>query len=133
MFHQDGDGVIMAQAKYYNFGIFLITGISGSIFSMAFSMLIAKLKLIRFRKVLNYIGQNTLTIFVTHQFFLTIVKDILSKININASNYIAVIVIKIISIHYITAIIITTISIIGGLAIDKIIKLDIWRKEKVNT
>ena len=107
----------MAQAKYYNFGIFLITAISGSIFTMVLSMLISKLKLVKIKNVISYIGQNTLTLFVTHKFFLSNLSNIFSNINIP---------------NYIVVIIITIITISGGLAIDKIIKLNIWRKEKVN-
>ena len=110
----------MAQAKYYNFGIFLITAISGSIFTMALSMLISKINLVKVKNIINYIGQHTLTIFVTHQFFLIIMSDIFSKINMKIPNYILVMIT-------------TIVALLGGLAIDKIIKLDIWRKEKVNT
>lgn len=72
--------VVMALSQYGNFPLFLIGGVTGSVFVVSLSMLLNRLK---WKKVIIKIGQSTILILAIHQQYINIIEKMVIIYGIN--------------------------------------------------
>ena len=72
--------VLMAEAKYGSMPLFLLTALSGILFTMAVSLLLDSIfaPTGRVSRALTYVGKNTLAIFVVQKPFILILRKVFS-------------------------------------------------------
>lgn len=103
----DSKYIMMAEAKYGNFLIFIISALSGCICTMGISIILSKILNQKIKNVLIYIGQNTLVIFLTHKIFINLFCKITEFISVK---------------DYIVLIFVTVLTVVSSIIVGKIIE-----------
>ena len=88
--HTDVGYVLMANAVYGNYLWFSVTALAGSIAVIAIARLVEMIKCRK--KLILYIGQNTLGIFVVHKPFVELFRKIALRAGIDSNNIVTVII-----------------------------------------
>lgn len=88
-----GGYVMVAEARYGNYLLYIASAVGGTIFSFALSFLLARIRNRFFVRSLQFIGQNTMTIFAVHKFVIHTMQNALQGISIPSAAGAAIILV----------------------------------------
>lgn len=103
-----GGYVMVAEARYGNYLLYIASAAGGTVFSVALSFILARIKNTIFIKTFQLIGQNTMIIFAIHKFVVFTLQDVMSGISIPDAAAAAVILVSAIVISLVFAPLINT-------------------------
>ena len=78
-----GGYVMSAEARYGFYPIYLICAVAGSVLFICICLLLEKVKIKSFQKLMAFIGQNTMMIFILQKPFIHLMQPLCKHINLN--------------------------------------------------
>ena len=78
-----GGYVMSAEARYGFYPIYLICAVAGSVLFICICLLLEKVKIKSFQKLMAFIGQNTMMIFILQKPFIHLMQPLCKRINLN--------------------------------------------------
>lgn len=103
-----GGYVMVADARYGNYLLYMASAAGGTVFAVALSFILARIKNKLFMRTFQLIGQNTMVIFAVHKFVIFTLQDVMRSIAIPNGAAAAIILVSAIAVSLILAPIINT-------------------------
>lgn len=122
-----GGYVMVAEARYGNYPIYLLSAIGGTVFIVSLSFILARIKNKIFVKILQMIGTNSMIIFAIHKFVIFTMQDKLSNISLPDT---AALLIIFIAAMAVSLIVMPVINIYLPLLAGKMKYKGLWRENK---
>mgnify|MGYP001772519723 FL=1 len=99
---------MVAEARYGNYLLYMASAAGGTVFAVALSFILARIKNKLFMRTFQLIGQNTMVIFAVHKFVIFTLQDVMRSIAIPNGAAAAIILVSAIAVSLILAPIINT-------------------------